>query len=526
MSLTPWMSGEFRGKLPSPRAAHTCNIIEDKLYLFGGWNGFQALNDFYVLYTSSEVMFWQKLIPSEKRPKNRNNHASAVYGNSLYIHGGHNGEFWLSDLYEFTVKGTDHLNSDNLNAFNYTEEVNEELLGSWKRVKVSNKLKKPSARACHSLTRIFGRLYLFGGFDGIQCFNDLWVYDIAKMTWNEIEFENYIPRCRNGHCAISSSKGIIFFGGNTGKEYIGDVSLYNPEKKEFQTPKVFGVCPSARKGHSLALLDDVSAVMFGGYDGKNRCNDLFILDISELPSIVRWERIIEKNSPSPRQRNSLTTIPGGKCLLFGGYDGNCWKSDTYLLDIRKFSCSMHSKNISLPMLSNLESLVDNPEFSDIIFILENEETLYAHKCILVAQSQYFKSMFKNGMAETNSKEIRLEHIPKKEFKVIIRFLYTSYLDETDLQTLCNVLLIADSYNLSALSDLCIKTVKQLVEVNNVCEILIIAHRCKIDQLVKFCVDFASCHVDVLINSPKFVQLSNEFPKLALSISNSVISKLI
>lgn len=526
MSQTPWTAGEFRGNPPSQRAAHTCNIIEDKLFLFGGWNGFLALNDFYVLYTSSEVMFWQKLIPSKKRPKQRNNHASAVYGNSLFVHGGHDGELWLNDMYEFSLRGTDSTESSSTRAFNYTDEVNEELVGTWKRIKILNKSKSPSARACHSLTRLFGRLYLFGGFDGRHCFNDLWAYDIAKMTWSEIELDDCIPKCRNGHCAISSSKGIIFFGGNTGKEYIGDVSVYDPEKKEFQTPKPFGVCPSPRKGHSLALLDEVSAIMFGGYDGRNRCNDLFILDISELPSIVRWERVIEKNPPSPRQRNSLTTIPGGKCILFGGYDGNCWKSDTYLLDIRKFSNSLHSKNVSFPMLSNLDSLVDNPDFSDVVFILENEETLYAHKCILVTQSQYFKSMFKIGMAESESREIRLEHIPKKEFKVLIRFLYTSYLDETDLQTLCNVLLIADSYNLTALSDLCVKTVKQLVEIDNVCEILIIAHRCKLESLVKFCTDFASCHVDSLISDPKFERLSNEFPKLALSISNSVISKLI
>ncbi|KAJ1612910.1 hypothetical protein OIY81_1111 [Cryptosporidium canis] len=526
MPLRAWRAGEFRGSPPSPRAAHTCNIVEDKMLLFGGWNGFHALNDFYALYTSPDVMFWQRLLPSNRRPKPRNNHASAVFGNSLFVHGGHNGEVWLSDMYEFALKGTGGgASSDHANAFNFTEEVSEELLGAWRRVRVLDRSKKPSARACHSLTRVFGRLYLFGGFDGVKCFNDLWVYEIAKETWSEIEFDDEIPRCRNGHCAISSSKGVVFFGGNTGKEYIGDVSVFDPEKREFHAPKALGVQPSARKGHSLVLLDELSAVMFGGYDGRNRCNDLFILDISDLPSVVRWEKIIEESSPSPRQRGSLTAIPGGRCLLFGGFDGNCWKSDTYLLDTRRLSNSIHSSIISLPMLSNLEGLVDNPDFSDVVFILENQETLHAHKCILVAQSQYFRSMFKIGMTESGSKEIHLEHIPKKEFKVLIRFLYTSYLDETDLQTLCNVLLIADSYNLTALSDLCTKTIKQLVEVDNVCEILIIAHRCKIDQLVRFCVDFASSHANAIINGHKFAELSNEFPKLALSISNSAVSKL-
>ncbi|KAF7458729.1 putative kelch repeat protein [Cryptosporidium felis] len=522
MSITPWEEVEISGRSPTPRAAHSCNAIEDKLFLFGGWNGFEALNDFYVLFTSPE-MRWKKITESENRPKQRNNHASSVYGNSLFIHGGHNGESWLNDMYEFTVKCGG--NSDSLNLTGL-DEISEELIGTWKKIKILNKGVKPSPRACHTLTRVFGKLYLFGGYDGGKCYNDLWVYDIAKVTWTEIEFGKYIPRHRNGHCAISSSKGIIFFGGHTGKEYIGDVSVFCTEKKEFHTPKVFGICPSARKGHSLAPLDDVSVAMFGGYDGKNRSDDLFILDISELPSTIRWERVIEKDSPSPRQRNSLTPIPGGKCFLFGGFDGSCWKSDAMILDLRKLSGSIYSKNFSLPMLSNLDSLVDNPDFSDIVFVLENGELLYAHKCILAAQSQYFKSMFRIGMVESESKEIHLEHVTKKDFKVLIRFLYTSYLDETDLQVLCNVMLLADSYNITALSDLCNKTIKQLVEVGNVCELIKIAHCCNNSQLVQFCVDFASNHVEYLIKSPEFSQLSSEFPKLALSISNTIISKLI
>ena len=32
-----------------PRAAHSCELIGNKLYVFGGWNGKKALNDMYVL---------------------------------------------------------------------------------------------------------------------------------------------------------------------------------------------------------------------------------------------------------------------------------------------------------------------------------------------------------------------------------------------------------------------------------------------------------------------------------------------
>lgn len=34
---------------PGPRAAHSCNLINGKLFVFGGWNGKRGLNDLHVL---------------------------------------------------------------------------------------------------------------------------------------------------------------------------------------------------------------------------------------------------------------------------------------------------------------------------------------------------------------------------------------------------------------------------------------------------------------------------------------------
>lgn len=31
----------------------------------------------------------------------------------------------------------------------------------------------PAARACHTLTRLGWKLYMFGGYDGTKCFNDI-----------------------------------------------------------------------------------------------------------------------------------------------------------------------------------------------------------------------------------------------------------------------------------------------------------------------------------------------------------------
>lgn len=84
-----WKKLEALGKLPGDRAAHSCDLIHNKLYVFGGWNGINALQDIYIY--SFETNTWQELQSKGDLPSYRNNHTTAVYGTKLYVHGGHNG---------------------------------------------------------------------------------------------------------------------------------------------------------------------------------------------------------------------------------------------------------------------------------------------------------------------------------------------------------------------------------------------------------------------------------------------------
>ncbi|KAH8739891.1 hypothetical protein FG386_001708 [Cryptosporidium ryanae] len=527
-NVSPWSIPQIMGIPPSPRAAHTCDHLSGRLFLFGGWNGREALNDFYVLYIN-QTLKWQKLIPSKERPSRRNNHASAVYGgNSLLIHGGHNGKRWLKDMYEFKTLTKAELEGNGYEKYETCCELNEKLIGTWTKLEVNgSNRKRPSSRACHTISKIENKIYLFGGYDGTRCYNDLWVYDMDNKIWSEIEITERIPKPRNGHSSITCNKGVLIFGGHTGKEYLSDVVFYVPEQSKFIYPDIHGTAPSSRKGHSMTLVDDSTVVMFGGYDGKNRLNDLYILDVSELPFNVMWEKRTEINDnnvsiPTSRQRSTITSVNSGKCFIFGGYDGHSWKSDSFILDTRLFFDSKHVKNLSLPMIYNLSNLVDNPEFSDIVFVLENNERLYAHKCILSTQSEYFNSMFKIGMSESLGKEVVLTHIPKREFKSIINFLYTSFIEETDIHVLCNIMILADSYNINSLFNMCINNIKQMVSIDNVCDVIRISHTLSINELLIYCIKFASNNLDSIINDESFIKLKSEHPKLAMKISDEIV----
>lgn len=81
-----------KGIPPCPRAAHSGDIVKEKLYIFGGWNGYSAFDDVHVLDLKS--MMWSEITKIEFKPVARNNHRTAVFGHKIYLYGGHDGNKW------------------------------------------------------------------------------------------------------------------------------------------------------------------------------------------------------------------------------------------------------------------------------------------------------------------------------------------------------------------------------------------------------------------------------------------------
>lgn len=46
-----WSQPEIKGSPPTPRDSHTCSVIDEKLYVFGGTDGMNPLKDLHILDT-------------------------------------------------------------------------------------------------------------------------------------------------------------------------------------------------------------------------------------------------------------------------------------------------------------------------------------------------------------------------------------------------------------------------------------------------------------------------------------------
>ena len=191
---------------------------------------------------------------------------------------------------------------------------------------------QPDARYGHSLTNVKHYIVLFGGQNGNHQFNDLWAFDDAKSQWMEISVQTGVPPTpRTLHCAVEWSGKLLIIGGfSRSSGYLGDVHALsisdedNP-KGDFQPVEIKlqekGASWTARAQHCAATTGKSTNVfIFGGFDGTNVLNDLWMLNGSEFGA-VNFTEIRLAGAPESRARSSCHILGSALCIL-GGFDGN------------------------------------------------------------------------------------------------------------------------------------------------------------------------------------------------------------
>jgi len=64
------------------------------------------------------------------------------------------------------------------------------------------------------------RLYLFGGWNGDECLNDLYSLDIEKDTWSSVSAKGYFPEPRRHHKSHVFMHYLLIAGGEAKREKI------------------------------------------------------------------------------------------------------------------------------------------------------------------------------------------------------------------------------------------------------------------------------------------------------------------
>ena len=65
------------GDIPSPRFGHTSEIYKNNMYIFGGWNGSDTLDELYTYSFISNIFYAERLV-SGMHPPARYRHSSTI----------------------------------------------------------------------------------------------------------------------------------------------------------------------------------------------------------------------------------------------------------------------------------------------------------------------------------------------------------------------------------------------------------------------------------------------------------------
>ncbi|KAI1069702.1 hypothetical protein LB507_008484 [Fusarium sp. FIESC RH6] len=275
---------------PGPRVGHSSLLVGNAFIVYGGDTKIDESDvldeTLYLLNTSTRQ--WSRALPAGPRPSGRYGHSLNILGSKIYVFGGQVEGLFMNDLSAFDL--------NQLQMPNNRWEI---------LVHGETSPKMPAARTNHSMITFNDKMYLFGGTNGFQWFNDVWCYDPAVNKWSQFDCIGYIPAPREGHAAALVDDVMYVFGGRTEEGTdLGDLAAFRISSRRWYTFQNMGPSPSPRSGHSMTTVGK-SIVVLGGEPSSatTSVSDLGLLYVLDT-SKIRYPNDAQQTSQPPRVHGS------------------------------------------------------------------------------------------------------------------------------------------------------------------------------------------------------------------------------
>lgn len=132
----------------------------------------------------------------------------------------------------------------------------------------------------------------------------------------------------------------------------------------------------------------------------------------------------------------------------------------------------------------------------------------AHRVIIAARCEWFRKALLSGMQEDINRKITIHDTSPVIFRRLLLYLYGAPIDrKVDVEQLCELMLLADRYSVDELKDICEMTLVSLIDDESVVCLLGIADRFNTSSLKANCLSFLSQNAHLTK-----VELFTELPK--------------
>ncbi|KYR02856.1 hypothetical protein DLAC_00326 [Tieghemostelium lacteum] len=203
----------------------------------------------------------------------------------------------------------------------------------------------------HTATVVGRKIFVFGGSDINDKFNDLMIFDTKTMFWSKPKTngaDGCIPNPHRAHTATLVDKRLFIFGGGDGPNYFKDLFVLDTETLTWTKPVTTGNGPGPRRAHTANLVNGKTIYIFGGGDGNKALNEVYSLDTDSLS----WTLIKPTGTiPKSRGYHSSVLIGNTKIGIFGGSDGQECFDDYFIFDCTNHSWTEQKITNKSPILS-------------------------------------------------------------------------------------------------------------------------------------------------------------------------------
>ncbi|GBN47807.1 Speckle-type POZ protein [Araneus ventricosus] len=140
-------------------------------------------------------------------------------------------------------------------------------------------------------------------------------------------------------------------------------------------------------------------------------------------------------------------------------------------------------------------------------------SFFVHKIVLCARSPVFLAMFTDDLKEKRNRCIEIEDIMDDILEKFIFFLYTDGFDDLEWEAVIGLYYAADKYHVERLKILCCSYLLKNVDVDNVCELLMLADKHHDSDFKRRVEDFILQNDERIFSSSTWKQFVYEQPLL-------------
>ncbi|CAE8708906.1 unnamed protein product [Polarella glacialis] len=405
----------------------------------------------------------------------------------------------------------------------------------------------------------------FGGDGGHPADNAPYLLDTSSWSWRTVQAsatsDGRRPAWRRTHTSVAIGQAVLIIAGDTSSGFLDDIwslDLTQPGNEKWICTDDYCSRFSRRGSHSATLVDESRVILFGGFNGQ-QLGDLWLIDVS-LGSVSCKPALATGKPPSPRSGHAAVHVPApSPCIIFVGGEfqimnefshglelldterlvwatvnvgGTSWKArgwgtatwspasptevfifggglyDKFLDDLTVLQLdTMEAPPLCVSEVGNdLGALLDGTLGDILLEAVHDGGSVSAHRAILFARSPVFAAMLGPGTlwAESGEGAVKMP-CGETALRTFLRFVYTGYVEETDLRSppvALEVLELAGLYMLPTLVRSCSSSLARQLRWRRTVsfdgsnpEVM-----AELEQLAGSCVRVAECHAAAIGSS--------------------------